>query len=104
MQIDLTKMTNDQLAILASLVPETVDGVKEELELRTAFPSLESAFSSLAAVSDQLENFLLNTRHTASVRTIVNMGLVPLFRSMLATARVNHINYEKPTLEKLIAS
>jgi hypothetical protein len=101
-QVDLTQLNHEQLLTLAVTIPQMGQDVNEELERRTAFSDIDTSLHHLAVVTARVEAFLVNTRHTESVRAFIDMGVPSVLKRVLATCRRDGISWEKPSLEELM--
>lgn len=100
--LDISNLTQEQLHVLATTVPEARLAVADELERRSAYPTLNDAFTDLALVVAKVDHFLETTKHTQSVKAFIEMGVPSVLRRVLATARVNKWEYKEPDLEDIM--
>lgn len=97
MQLELANLTNEQLNALtkAGIEPTLI---REELARREAFPDMPTAFNELRAAQVRLETVVEGFRRGPVTNAIHESGIVAVLARFMATAKLNGITFENPTL------
>ena len=98
LQIDLSKLNEEQLVALSMIDPAAV---MEEKERRNAFHSMGDGLTALAQAALDLEAVVESMKQTAATRAVKDTGILTIVRSLLARARIEGIAYDKPEIRMM---
>ena len=91
MNVDLICLSDEQLAVLATVFPREV---ADERSRRAAFSTLEEGFKAFARAILEVAVEIDNLKQTRAVKTILDTGLLNISGRLLETAKREGINYE----------
>lgn len=97
-EIDLTKLSEDQLNAFSLVDPVSVEA---ERSRRLAYNSIGEGLTDLARASFQLAHVLDGMRNTAATLAVKETGIVQIVNRLLTRAAIDGVEFDKPTLEDI---